>query len=148
MQTAPENFHSDAQEFYRDYFRSARAQRDLDDLARAVHLMNVAAGWWTDLETGGRKDRNVGEMLALVHSEISEALEAYRKSSNDAHLPQYPGVIVELVDALIRIVDLLGALHSAGGVSPGDVMVAKLSYNQQRADHKVENRVKNDGKKF
>jgi hypothetical protein len=38
------------------------------------------AGWHTDIETGLMKDRNKGEMLCLVHSEISEAMEGERGS--------------------------------------------------------------------
>src|SRR5262245_43683454 len=39
------------------------------------HQASRQAGWYTDIATGAPRDRNRGEMLALIHSEISEALE-------------------------------------------------------------------------
>jgi len=35
-------------------------------------------GWWDD------PDRNIGEILALIHSEVSEALEVYRLKGKDS----------------------------------------------------------------
>lgn len=83
----------------------------LNALADRVHATNVAAGWWTDLESGQSSlhTRNVGEMLMLVVSEISEALEAVRKNLMDDKLPHRPGLTVELADAVIRILDLAGS---------------------------------------
>ena len=37
------------------------------------HKTSIAKGWWEN------PDRNIGELLALIHSEISEALEVYRE---------------------------------------------------------------------
>jgi len=116
----------------------------LTDLARRGHLLNVEAGWWTDLETGAPKDRNFGELIALVHSEISEAMEGHRKSLLDDHLPQYPMWWVEMADAIIRIFDMCGA----GGVPIGQVVWEKMQYNAHRADHKKEVRLQADGKKY
>lgn len=112
--------------------------------ANICHLLAVNAGWWHDPETGEWKDRNDGEMIALMHSELSEALEGLRKDSMDDHLPHRKQVEMELADTLIRIFDFAGArkLDLAGAV------IEKLAYNQQRADHKLENRAKNGGKKF
>ena len=83
----------------------------LNALADRVHATNVAAGWWTYLESGQSSlhTRNVGEMLMLVVSEISEALEAVRKNLMDDKLPHRPGLTVELADAVIRILDLAGS---------------------------------------
>ena len=50
---------------------------------------------------------------------------------------------VELADAMIRIMDLAGAMQ----LDLGGAMVEKLLYNTQRSDHKVDNRAKNNGKK-
>lgn len=108
------------------------------------HEAQVKAGWWTDLKTGDRKDRNVGELLALIHSEISEALEAHRKNLMDDKLPHRRGIEVELGDALIRIFDLAGALK----LDLAGAVVEKMAYNAQRADHKIEARQGEHGKAY
>lgn len=100
--------------------------------------------WWVDLETGEPKERNIGELIALVHSELSEALEAHRKDLMDDKLPNRKGLEVELADAVIRIFDMAGGL----GLDLGGAFVEKMAYNANREDHKIENRVKEGGKKF
>lgn len=116
----------------------------LNDLALFIHALNVRAGWWTNIDTGEPLDRNVPEMLALTHSEISEGLEAYRKNAMDDHLPHRSGIEVELADAIIRILDLAGGLN----LDIGEALVEKLVYNSNRSDHKIENRKLVDGKKI
>jgi len=124
-----------------------RMQRDIVAalllLVDQCHGNAVNAGWYTDLETGEFKQLNVGERMALIHSEISEAFEAYRKDLNDDHLPARKGVEVELADAVIRIFDLAGAenLDIAGAI------IEKLNYNRRRADHTLEARRAANGKK-
>lgn len=81
----------------------------LNRLAEEVHAANVEAGWWTDLATGMRKDRNVGEMLMLVASEIAEADEGVRGDLMDDKLPHRLMLEVELADAKIRILDIAGS---------------------------------------
>lgn len=107
----------------------------LNRLAEVCHGLSYAAGWWHDPKTG-EPTGTVPEKIALIHSEISEALEADRKSLMDDHLPDRPGIEVELADAVIRICDLAGALN----LDLGGAVAAKLAYNQQRADHKREAR--------
>jgi len=114
----------------------------LNQLVKQVHHANEH--WWTDLETGERLNRNVGEMLALVHSEISEALEGHRKGLMDDKLPHHPMITVELADALIRMLDICGGL----GLDLGTAFVDKMQYNTQRADHKREARLAAGGKKY
>jgi len=116
----------------------------IDTLVDMCHGLAVDAGWWTSLDTGQPSDRNDGELFMLMVSEISEAMEAVRKNLMDDKLPERLGVEVELADCVIRIADYCGArdLDLAGAI------LEKLDYNRNRLDHKVENRLKQGGKKF
>lgn len=79
---------------------------DLNALAQRIHAQNHQ--WWHDLETGKRLDRNKGELLMLVVSELSEALEGERKDLMDDHLPHRKMAEVEMADAVIRLLDFAG----------------------------------------
>lgn len=116
----------------------------INKFCQDIHEVHVKAGWWSDLTTGERVTRNMGELLCLVHSEISEAMEGHRKGLQDDKLPHRKMIEVELADAVIRIMDIAGA-H---GMDLGGAIVEKLIYNAGRADHKIENRLKVGGKKY
>lgn len=127
----------------------------LDALVKTCHGASKRAGWWADphvgddylpeIEGGTRLGvALVNEKLALIHSEISEAMEGYRKDAMDDKLPGRPQVEVELADAIIRICDLAGALQ----VDLAGALVEKMLFNAHRADHKPENRRAAGGKRF
>lgn len=121
---------------------TADMARMVNDLAAEVHLANRK--WWLDPETREPKERNFGEMIALAHSELSEALEAHRKGLMDDKLPHRLGVEVELADAVIRILDMAAGLDLNLGVA----MAEKMLYNATREDHSFEHRVGPGGKRY
>jgi NTP pyrophosphatase (non-canonical NTP hydrolase) len=102
------------------------------------------AGWHTDLNTGELKERNKGEMLALIHSEVSEMLEGERKDLMDDKLPHRKMVEVEAADVIIRVLDYCGRWN----LDVGGAFVEKVEFNRNRSDFKKENRQKEGGKKF
>ena len=106
-----------------------------------IHKQHV--GWWTDLDTGELKQRNDGELLMLIVTELAEAMEGYRKNLMDDKLPYRKMVEVELADAMIRIFDYAGGR----GYDLGGAIFEKLAFNLTREDHKLEARRGVNGKK-
>jgi len=77
----------------------------INEICATAYKNSVAAGWYHDPKTGQPLDRNKGEMLALMHSEISEAMEGAETGALDDHLPKRAMFEVELADLLIRAGD-------------------------------------------
>lgn len=119
-------------------------KKAITELRDLCHKASYDAGWYTDIRTGEPLQRNEGEMLCLIHSEISEAMEGIRKNLMDDKLPHRPMAEVELADAIIRILDYAGYKN----YDLGGAIMEKLEYNANRADHKIENRLKKNGKNF
>ena len=111
----------------------------VDALCSVAHGDAKKSGWWNNTI-----NKNVPTKLCLVHSEVSEAMEGYRKNLMDDKLPDRKAVEVELADAVIRIADLAQYLE----LGLGGAIVAKLEYNRKREDHKPGNRAGVNGKKF
>lgn len=113
-------------------------------LNQQCHGAAVFSGWWNDPATGRRIERNTGEMLMLIVSEIAEGMEGHRKSLKDDKLSERDMLEVELADAVIRIFDLAGSI----GYDLGAAISEKLAFNLQRADHKPAARLAVGGKKY
>jgi NTP pyrophosphatase (non-canonical NTP hydrolase) len=117
-------------------------EQSLNGFSKMCHQANAL--WWRDINTGELLDRNKGEMLMLIVSEIAEALEGERKDLMDDHLPHRKMVEVELVDALIRIFDYAGAYN----MDLSGAFKEKMAYNRTRKDHSSKERLKPNGKRF
>ena len=100
--------------------------------------------WWRDPATGEKLERNKGELLMLMVSEISEAMEGERKDLMDDKLPHRQQAEVELVDALIRIFDYAGEY----GYDLEGAYQEKRAFNATRHDHSNEARLAAGGKKW
>lgn len=103
---------------------------NFEAFAKEMYDNNVNKGFWPE-------NRNIGEALALVHSEISEALEGLRQGNPaDDKIPQHSCMAAELADAIIRIMDISQGLK----LNVGQAIVDKHNFNLTRP-HK-------HGKKF
>ncbi len=101
-----------------------------------AHQTASDAGWYRNPQTGETITRNFGEVVALMHSELSEALEADRKGLKDDKLTNRDGREVEFADCIIRILDTADAL----GLDVAGALIEKNRFNATRADHKLEDR--------
>ena len=95
-----------------------------DVLANDIHPTNVEKGFWSEPVM---MDKYAAK-LALIHSEVTEVLEALRKSQGADKVTE------EFADILIRTFDLYGTLVEAGEAEPGlhGVMLDKMETNKNR----------------
>lgn len=95
----------------------------IEDLKKIIHQNAVDHGWWDE-------ERSIPEIIALCHSELSEALEAYRNKepmvwSNDG---KPDGIAVEMADCIIRILDWFGKEE----IDVAETIMIKHMYNVTR----------------
>lgn len=110
----------------------------MNELAQEIHEIAKAHGWW---ET----DRNFGESLALIHSEVSEALEDWRRGrqlnliywtvenyydrGEEKVVRNKPdGIPVEFADIIIRVLDLCAAYN----IDIDTAIKEKIAFNRKR----------------
>ncbi len=109
----------------------------INKLCKDAHKAAKEKGWYP------KDGRNIGELIALIHSEISEALEEARdplfintRASNytyhvvneESKDRKPEGLAIEIADAVIRIADLCGYLN----IDLEKALKIKLAYNKTR----------------
>ena len=95
----------------------------LEELIAEAHANARTKGFW--------ESANLGEKLALIHGEVSEVMEHYRRDTEGQESPKIPGFTneeEELADIVLRILDLAGFR----GVRLVDAIEAKHRYNLGR----------------
>lgn len=94
-----------------------------DNISKEVHKTALDKGWWDD-------DRPIGTSIALVHTELSEALEAHRRGDPpDDKIQEYTGLEAEFADAVIRIMDI----GKRFGLDISGAIIAKKKFNKTRS---------------
>ena len=96
----------------------------LDALAAILHEAAIEKGFWD----GTINYDKVGNKLALVHSEVTEVLEAIRKNKGSEE------VVEEMADVIIRLLDIYAAMRNSGDLihSLDEVLENKININKKR----------------
>ena len=96
----------------------------LDALAAVLHETAVEKGFWD----GEYSHDKVGNKLALVHSEVTEVLEAIRKSHGSEK------VVEEMADVIIRLLDVYAAMRNEEAIihSLDEILQKKIDINKER----------------
>lgn len=96
----------------------------LDALAALLHETAIEKGFWD----GPKNHDKLGNKLALVHSEVTEVLEAIRKNKGSEL------VVEEMADVIIRLLDLYAAMMNAGFInhSLDEILEKKMNINKER----------------
>jgi len=100
------------------------ADYGLDALAAMLHEIAIEKGFWD----GEYSHDKIGNKLALVHSEVTEVLEAIRKSKGSEQ------VVEEMADVIIRLLDVYAAMRNEEQIlhSLDEVLEAKINKNKER----------------
>ncbi|MBR1602110.1 MAG: Lar family restriction alleviation protein [Synergistaceae bacterium] len=101
-----------------------RRELSLTNLANGIHANAKAHGWWDN-------PRSFGDIIALCHSELSEALEEYRNGKPAIYYGEDgkpEGTAVEMIDCIIRILDWCG--HET--IDVDEILKIKHEYNKSR----------------
>jgi len=91
----------------------------------------IKAGWLNEKDTQTLNRMEIAEKLALIHSEVSEALECLRNQAMHTALRadgKPEGLPSELADVVIRVADLCGLL----GIDLNKEVATKMRYNLTR----------------
>jgi len=106
----------------------AKHMVDLDEMGWLIHDTSVKKGFYDVEDTG---DINfVLSKLALVHSEVTETLEAIRKDKGEDE------IMTEIADVAIRLFDFVQLMKDTGYVSReiklSEVIETKMAVNSSR----------------
>jgi len=100
------------------------SQYGLDALSAILHETAKEKGFWD----GEYSHDKVGNKLALVHSEVTEVLEAIRKNHGSEK------VVEEMADVIIRLLDIYAAMRNEEQIlhSLDEILELKINKNKER----------------